>query len=240
MESAIDKLEALLQKTDSDLNVISLRLDTEFSQQFAKIGEKNLNPVKLLERINKAKHDFKLLQTEMMEISKRQKDVQAELTNNLVPMQQMIQALQIQTGLEVAERTEEEAFLRNIAPSTALSQNAESYQKDDEKENNRILENTENLEIKRNLKEFIPVTEAEFNSVSELIRGRVKLDAVNKVHETLFEHFKKNKKSSPLMPQDMFRMGLKVTGTTGEAKLKVLRALKIISISNKGAVKWQS
>jgi hypothetical protein len=43
--------------------------------------------------------------------------------------------------------------------------------------------------------------------------------------------------SDPLTPTDMHKMGLRVTGKTGDAKLKVLRALKILSISKKGDVK---
>lgn len=91
--------------------------------------------------------------------------------------------------------------------------------------------------VNRGKHEFVPVDEREFLTVSELVRGRVKLQDVNKVYDVLFHHFKKNKHSSSLTPKDLTKMGLKVTGATGGAKLKVLRALKVIVIDNKGAVK---
>ncbi|EGD81895.1 hypothetical protein PTSG_02581 [Salpingoeca rosetta] len=91
---------------------------------------------------------------------------------------------------------------------------------------------------------FEPVTEEEFMSVSDLVRGRSKLTDVNKVYQALFEHFTKQKgkksrfqpETAPLTVKEMSSMGLKITGKTGEAKLQVLKALRIISMSNKGVL----
>ena len=43
--------------------------------------------------------------------------------------------------------------------------------------------------------------------------------------------------SNPLTRSDMHKMGLRVSGMTGEAKLNVLRALKLLTISKKDEVK---
>eukprot|EP00042_Codosiga_hollandica_P022358 m.81988 g.81988 ORF g.81988 m.81988 type:complete len:86 (-) comp50763_c0_seq2:109-366(-) len=82
----------------------------------------------------------------------------------------------------------------------------------------------------------MPVTESEFEGVSELIRGRVKLTEVNHTYEIVFAQFSGKRQSTPLTIANMSELGLRITGATGEAKLKVLRALKIISISKTGDV----
>jgi hypothetical protein len=53
---------------------------------------------------------------------------------------------------------------------------------------------SERAALRANSEELVDVSEEEFNSVSELIRGRVKLPEVNVVYRRLFEHFKEHKK----------------------------------------------
>ncbi|XP_031551668.1 spindle and kinetochore-associated protein 2-like [Actinia tenebrosa] len=260
MESVVDKLEALVQKAESDLNYVSLRLDSQFSRQFSTNGQHQLNPIKLLERIRKAKEELKALSMEATEIHSQQKEVESSLVGCLVPSQHLLQHLQHQTGTKVSEKTTEEEFVvqqwkESSDYSERSLQNCEhhpKYVKEDMEQDKENLEFSSNLSIadadseqekpisRKSLKKFLAITEDEFHNVSTLVKGRVKLDAVNKVHEALFNYFKTNKKSSPLTVSDMMEMGLKITGATGQAKLKVLRSLKIIQITNKGAVKWQS
>ncbi|CAL1544593.1 unnamed protein product [Lymnaea stagnalis] len=83
---------------------------------------------------------------------------------------------------------------------------------------------------------FIEIDHDEFMSVSELIRGRAKLDDVNKAYKILWDHFKEERNKEALTPKEMNSMGLRVTGATGEAKLKILRALKLCQISRTGDV----
>ncbi|KAK7087488.1 SKA complex subunit 2-like [Littorina saxatilis] len=85
--------------------------------------------------------------------------------------------------------------------------------------------------------EFVEVNQEEFESVSELIRGRVKLSEVNAVYRGLYRHFKEENNSNVLNPADMHKMGMRVSGATGKAKLKVLRALKLLTMSSKEEVK---
>ncbi|KAK7490674.1 hypothetical protein BaRGS_00018091, partial [Batillaria attramentaria] len=85
--------------------------------------------------------------------------------------------------------------------------------------------------------ELVEVSQEEFDSVSELVRGRVKLSEVNTAYRVLWKHFKEEHNSNPLLPAEMHKMGLRVTGATGKAKLKVLRALKLLTISSKEEVK---
>ncbi|XP_076452544.1 SKA complex subunit 2-like [Babylonia areolata] len=85
--------------------------------------------------------------------------------------------------------------------------------------------------------EWVGVSQEELESVSELIRGRVKLGDVNVVYRSLYRHFKEEGNSQALTPSDMHKLGMRVSGATGQAKLKVLRALKLLTISSKGDVK---
>lgn len=84
--------------------------------------------------------------------------------------------------------------------------------------------------------DIVEISQEEFESVSELIRGRLKLSDVNAAYRVLWKHFKDEHNSQPLLPTDMHKMGLRVTGATGKAKLKVLRALKLLTISTKEEV----
>ncbi|XP_012940187.1 uncharacterized protein LOC101847121 isoform X2 [Aplysia californica] len=85
--------------------------------------------------------------------------------------------------------------------------------------------------------EFVELTKKEFMSVSELVRGRSKLEEVNKTFRLLWQHFKEEGNTDALTPKDMNAKGMRVTGATGVAKVKVLRALKLCSISKEGNVK---
>ncbi|XP_020897927.2 spindle and kinetochore-associated protein 2 [Exaiptasia diaphana] len=253
MESVVDKLEALVQKAESDLNYVSLRLDSQFTQQFSKQNAEQLNPVKIFERIKKAREEFHNLTSQAETVCAEQQKVQASLVDCLLLTQDNLQNLQQKTGSKVSEKTAIEEFLHlHRYPGVHSPEGSSCSQEDmeEDKENSQSQFNDASIidadqtedktESRKRLKEFIPVTKCEFDSVSALVKGRVQLEAVNKVHEVIFNHFKANKKSSPLTISDMAEMGLKITGATGQAKLKVLRSLKIIQITNKGAVKWQT
>ncbi|CAH3182633.1 unnamed protein product [Porites evermanni] len=247
MEPAVDKLEALFQKAESDLNYISLRLETEFSQQFSESCQDELNPIKLLKRINQAKQRFKSLSEEASCICSKQEEIKDVLTDQMLACQDLLRQLQKCAGLSVLDSNADEQFLRALETRLRIdTTSSEQSVHDEDKENNTSVDQTRGKQpqletvtkpVSRGRKEFIAIDEKEFLSVSDLVRGRVKLADVNKVYEVLFQHFKKNKNSSSLTPKEMTKMGLKVTGATGEAKLKVLRALKVIEINNKGAVK---
>uniref|UniRef100_A0A2C9LTK4 Protein FAM33A n=1 Tax=Biomphalaria glabrata TaxID=6526 RepID=A0A2C9LTK4_BIOGL len=85
--------------------------------------------------------------------------------------------------------------------------------------------------------EFIEINTDEFMSVSDLVRGRVKLEDLNRTYRLLWQHFKEEGNKAPLTQKEMNNMGLRVSGATGEAKLKILRSLKLCEISRAGDVK---
>ncbi|PVD31736.1 hypothetical protein C0Q70_07154 [Pomacea canaliculata] len=108
-----------------------------------------------------------------------------------------------------------------------------------EVDNNPVKEDPVVLQamMRASSKGFVEVSLEEFESVSELVRGRVKLVDVNSTYRTLWKHFKEGNNSALLSVADMHKMGLRVSGATGKAKLKVLRSLKLITISSKEEVK---
>ncbi|XP_071479365.1 SKA complex subunit 2-like [Diadema antillarum] len=75
-------------------------------------------------------------------------------------------------------------------------------------------------ELRAQSDDIVPVTEEEFASVSDLIRGRAKLDDINRVYRRLYDHFRTEGNKGSLSVPDMSKMGMRITGATGEAKLK--------------------
>ncbi|XP_068749539.1 spindle and kinetochore-associated protein 2-like isoform X2 [Montipora capricornis] len=231
MDPAVDKLEALFQKAESDLNYISLRLETEFSQQFAESGQDELNPITLLERVNKAKMRFKSLSEEIVCIYSKQEEIQDGLRKKMLACQGLLRDLQQGAGLSVLDITADEQLLQGLEirlriDTASSQQSSDEEEKENKNTENQVKADTQQSAVKpnsRGRKEFIPINETEYLSVSDLVRGRAKRQDVNKVYEVLFQHFKKNKNSPSLTPKEMTKMGLKVTGATGEAKLKVVR-----------------
>ena len=86
---------------------------------------------------------------------------------------------------------------------------------------------------------YIPVQIEEFSGLSSLVRGRSKLDDVNKVYDIIFKHFNNTEldakeRKKPLTIKQLTKLGAKVSGQTGESRLSTLRSLKIITMSKSG------
>lgn len=82
------------------------------------------------------------------------------------------------------------------------------------------------------------ITEEEFAKVSTVVRGRAKLEEVNKVQRVLMELINGGptgtKRTEPVTIAELSRHGCKVTGLTGESTLGTLRQLRMIEISKQG------
>ncbi|XP_060063690.1 spindle and kinetochore-associated protein 2-like [Ylistrum balloti] len=253
MEQTVNSLESMFQKAESDLNYLSRKIDFE-------LGQKNkTNPAQLIEKISEIKKEYGDLVKEATSIQEAQKEAVEYFRTQLMAACQLLQTLQHQTGKQDGERPEEldrlEAILGIKLPSSADKPVADSKGNDEEstgtsvsntspevpEENSKPAVCTETqlspASRRADSSECQDITQEEFESVSELIRGRCKLADVNTVYRVLWRHFKEENNSKPLNPGEMFKMGLKVSGTTGEAKLKILRALKLCTISANKEVK---
>ncbi|CAH1800829.1 unnamed protein product [Owenia fusiformis] len=258
MEATVDKLEAMFSKAESDLDYLERKLDNEFSQTQTGEGDQvEVNPVEMLERVAKVKEEFGGIVDETNKIKEAQQEAVEFFKTQLSTLCVAMTKLQEQSGMEKGEEPEELQQLRetlgielptNDAPPTSLETATPTQpvvpQSDHQCQSNQDqspeplhTSEPQNSDLRAQSSEIIPVSSKEFMSVSSLIRGRVKLEDVNKTYQMIWTRFKEEGKTDPLTPGDMYKMGLKVTGQTGEAKLKVLRALKIVHISNKGAVK---
>ncbi|EDQ86549.1 uncharacterized protein MONBRDRAFT_38370 [Monosiga brevicollis MX1] len=142
-------------------------------------------------------------------------------------------------GCEVAPNATAAAVLEEARPTTAPvpgtvpAQNSHNATSDTRSDGSG-KENTTTHKTKPPAKtpagpHYEPVSEPEFENVSTLVRGRCKLADINRVYETLVEYYakqmaatkkRKNHKIEPLTTSQLVGMGLKITGQTGEAKLK--------------------
>ncbi|XP_048753481.1 spindle and kinetochore-associated protein 2-like isoform X3 [Ostrea edulis] len=258
MESKVEVLEAMFQKAESDLNFLSRRLDFEFDQNNE---ENKANPTQMLQKIADIKKEFSSIVQEATAIQETQKEAVAQFQSQLLAACQLLQKVQEQGNLQSEDKPEELVKLEELlgvsfphhqSVPTTFDTQQEANQSDPVNNNLTFTLNAKNpvevketeanealtpLERRSQSSEFIEVSEEEFESVSSLVRGRVKLSEVNMTYRILWRHFKEEENSNPVGPSEMYKMGLKVAGATGETKLKVLRALKLCTISSKMEVK---
>jgi len=261
MEKAVDNLESMFDKAEADLNFLSRKL--EFHTENEQGVESQHNPVRLLKKVEEVKTEYAAIVGDVTAIQKAQKEAADFFRSQLLSLTQMLGKLEGETGLspeltestlnqfeelsdclgiphedmlavggegEVEESSSEEAIL----PPTKAAHQTETVVKQEAPEAPiEILPH----EIRALSKEFLGLTQAEFMSVSNLIRGRAKLDDANKTYKTLWDHFKEEGNKEPLSPKEMNNKGMRVTGATGLAKLKILRSLKLCSIAKDGSVK---
>ncbi|XP_071946350.1 SKA complex subunit 2-like [Antedon mediterranea] len=248
MESAVNKVEALFQKAESDLDYMSRKLESEFADD--NFAEK-INPPDLLARLHEVKKDYAAIIKETEELKKAQLEAAQFFQTQLLTVCQSMKKLEVASGHELPELSEDEQHTLHalglpmngdglIADESEQNQEVERVEKNDEIEESTITISTDSFpkqtpaELRKESQECVPLSQEEFDSVSTLIRGRAKLEDVNRVYGVLHEHFKDN--SLALSVPDMSKMGMRVTGTTGTAKLKVLRSLKLLNIAKDGSV----
>ncbi|XP_052797502.1 uncharacterized protein LOC128229731 [Mya arenaria] len=250
MENAVANLEALFQKADSDVNNLSQRLKCEFED-----NDETVNPAALLPKLEEAKRDYAGLVQQAADIQHAQMEAMTEFRGHLNDVCQLLLTLQSKSGAEMTEKPAElcrlESFLGTSVPwgvpepdnslvgsETPGSGGEGSRVSCPGSDISTCSDQKAGVESSGQCRDgdFVPVSETEFESVSSLIRGKVKLADVNSTYKSLSEYFKENKSVKTLSSGDMYKMGLRVTGVTGTAKLKVLRALKIVKLSPKGDV----
>ncbi|XP_073471270.1 spindle and kinetochore-associated protein 2 [Aquarana catesbeiana] len=108
METAVNKLEALFQKAESDLDYIEQKLEFEIRKSLPDESAAQENPTKLLEQLSGVKSRFKNLSAQLDKIATDQQksveSIQQTITNTL----KIVQHLQQQTDSQVPSLSEEE------------------------------------------------------------------------------------------------------------------------------------
>ncbi|XP_029651561.1 spindle and kinetochore-associated protein 2 [Octopus sinensis] len=268
IEKSVEFVEALFQKSESDLNHIERKLEFQFQDGFSK----EENPVRLMKKVAAIKKEF----LEVVEETKKLQDAQKEITDNfreqLSVLMQLrehidckinnpkrepsveVQAFEQLLGLPIcAEITKSEPNPVNTIEESPPDCETEVKPVKKPKKNPPMPATTE-VDMKeflsgveetnqspaskrKNTDEFVPLTVEEFEKVSTSVRRHVKLRDVNACYRALWQHFKVEKNTQALSPKDMYDKGMRTSGASGEAKLKILRALKLLHLSAKGHAK---
>lgn len=236
---AVDQLEALLLRAEADLSYVHRKLDTELGGKFDVAGSEQLNPLRILARIRDLKADIDGVALRNKQLWADKQGVSKQLKELVQDTRADVAGLQSRCGIEVVPVSHDEEALLEIAekPDAAAADPAPGGHTSQPSGSSKSTD-TVPAAPEREYCEYTAVTEEEFMGVSEFVRGRCKLNDVNDVYKQLCCHFtelksSKKRRVAPLGPRDMSTMGLKVSGATGQAKLKVLRALKIIDINKK-------
>eukprot|EP00041_Stephanoeca_diplocostata_P018006 m.373578 g.373578 ORF g.373578 m.373578 type:complete len:286 (+) comp20887_c0_seq3:207-1064(+) len=252
MESAINHLELLFLRIEADLSYVGRKLETEYASKYASISNEPLNPLTAISRIE-------AVRSELQNIKRRSTDLESQKATLTASIQKATvencQALEDISGCGnfVFEEDDDDDMncadflpLPNTEPMVTSKPNSNRNDAPSKRRpggGNSGIGGTRSGkggggssgDLTARSNKFMPVSEEEFNSVSSLVRGRCKLSNVNAVYQAIHDSFRssKGKKGTkPLTIKDMTDMGLKITGQSGEAKLKVLRQLKLITISN--------
>ncbi|XP_072043244.1 SKA complex subunit 2-like [Amphiura filiformis] len=246
MEGAADKLETLFRKAESDLDYMSRKLDNEFGEHL--YNEQQLNPGELTQRLQQVKKEYSTLVAEAEEIKELQSQMCDSFKSQIQATCMALQQLNtVAPDAQGADSSEQQALVESLLKMslpklpgdanagdecTAAEVDSKSQKANEDQAENEVLGaacsppvEISPSQLRSTSNELVEVTKEEFMSVSSL------------VYRVLFRHFKEEGNKDMLSVQEMSKMGMRITGNTGEAKLKVLRALKLLQISKTGSVK---
>ncbi|XP_058857190.1 spindle and kinetochore-associated protein 2-like isoform X1 [Acipenser ruthenus] len=106
METAVNKLEAMFQQAESDLQYMEHKLEFEFMSSLPENSAAEENPVKLLENLSAIKARHKALVTQVEQIALEQKQSMEAIREQLSSTVHIVQQLQQSTDIETASCSE--------------------------------------------------------------------------------------------------------------------------------------
>ncbi|XP_036450748.1 spindle and kinetochore-associated protein 2 isoform X1 [Colossoma macropomum] len=221
METAVDKLEALFQKAEADIEYVEKRLKFDFMTSARESGAVEGNPVQLLENLAAIKARHSALCAQVEEIAAEQKRSMDSIRAHLDTTVRLVEELQNTADIQVPPLSEAEQEARDALCSSvaALSVEAPSDPLAQEENHSRVPE----------------VTDAEFEAVPRSVRGNVKLTDLNTLYRQLTEHFSEQNRA-PLSSHRMKKLNMKVS----DAAVKTLQHLSLIEVDKKGNVSLSS
>ncbi|XP_029546879.1 SKA complex subunit 2 [Salmo trutta] len=225
METAVDKLEAMFQKAEADMEYMEKRLRLDFLTNVPENSAAEENPVKLLENLSAIKTRHAALCTQVQEIAAEQKQSMDSIRVHLDTTVQLVQQLQQTADVELPTLTETE---QESAEFLGLSVNQNTIEVPMSME----LPAQELPQSSRE-GEFEEVSEATLEAVPCSMRANVKLANLNAFYKQLHEYFSFRKNSGALSLPKMKQMNMKVS----DAKLKTLQHLSLIELDKKGHVR---
>ncbi|KAI5614353.1 spindle and kinetochore-associated protein 2 [Silurus asotus] len=222
METAVDKLEAMFQKAEADIEYVEKRLKFDFMTSARENGAAEGNPVQLLESLASIKARHAALCAQMEEIAAEQKRSMDSIRSHLNTTVKLVEELQNTTDMQVPPLTQEEQEARD---SLCLSVTALSIQVCPP------VSHTHTHTLKEQRRE---VKDVEFDAVPRSVRGNIKLSDLNTLYTQLTEHFSDNR--APLSLQKMKKLNMKVS----EAAIKTLQHLGLVELNKKDCVSLTS
>ncbi|XP_041053505.1 spindle and kinetochore-associated protein 2 isoform X2 [Carcharodon carcharias] len=100
MEAAVNKLEAMFQKAESDLDYIEHKLEFEIVKNLPQSTPTQENPVKLLEQLRVIKSHYHELSVEADQIASEQKEAVDFIRSHLATTLRLVQKLREQSDLK--------------------------------------------------------------------------------------------------------------------------------------------
>ncbi|XP_007259480.3 spindle and kinetochore-associated protein 2 [Astyanax mexicanus] len=220
METAVDKLEALFQKAEADIEYVEKRLKFDFMTNARENGAVEGNPVQLLENLAaiKARHAALCMQVE--EIAAEQKRSMDSIRSHLDTTVKLVEELHSTADCQVPPFSVEEQEAREALCSSvaALSVEGPSEPAVQEECNSH--------------RRCGEVTDAEFDAVPRSIRGSLKLNDLNTLYRQLADHFSSEKNRAPLSLQKMKKLNMKVS----DGAVKTLQHLLLVETDKKGSI----
>ncbi|KAG7515584.1 spindle and kinetochore-associated protein 2 [Solea senegalensis] len=222
MESTVDKLEVMFQKSQADLEYIEKRLKLDFINSTAENGgSAEENPAVVLENLRSLKAKHAALSSQVKEIAAAQKESMDSIRNNLESVMKVIQNVQQTADVEVQPLTESERESVELLLASALIQTTPEVPTAVAAAGHQQPPSCEYKELSVAMLEAVPSS----------VRTNVKLADLNMFYQQLQQHFSKN--SGSLSVQKMKLLKMKVS----DAKLRVLQHLSLVEQDRKGNVR---
>ncbi|KAK2871028.1 hypothetical protein QQF64_002148 [Cirrhinus molitorella] len=217
----VDKLEAMFQKAEADIEYVEKRLKFDFVANAREAGTFEGNPVQLLENLSAIKARHAALCAQVEEIAAEQKRSMDSIRAHLDTTVQLVQQLQNTADVQVPPLTEEEQEARDVLCSSVAALNVEAVPTEEPQ--------TQAQSESQNACE--EVSEGTFETVPRSVRGNLKLNDLNTLYKQLSEYFS-DKNRGPISTQRMKKLNMKVS----DSALKTLQHLKVIELDKKGLV----
>uniref|UniRef100_A0A8C1MFF1 Protein FAM33A n=1 Tax=Cyprinus carpio TaxID=7962 RepID=A0A8C1MFF1_CYPCA len=217
----VDKLEAMFQKAEADIEYVEKRLKFDFMANAREAGTVEGNPVQLLENLSAIKARHAALCAQVEEIAVEQKRSMDSIRAHLDTTVLMVQQLQNTADVQVPPLTEEEQEARDVLCSSVAALNVEAVLTEEPQ--------TQAQSESQNVHE--EVSEGTFETVPRSVRGNLKLNDLNTFYKQLSEYFS-DKNRGPISTQRMKKLNMKVS----DSALKTLQHLKLIELDKKGLV----
>ncbi|XP_054482105.1 spindle and kinetochore-associated protein 2 [Anoplopoma fimbria] len=221
METTVEKLEAMFQKSEADLEYIERRLKLDFIKDTTENGcPAEENPAVMLENLRAIKAKHASLCSQVKEIAAAQKESMDSIRNNLGSAMEMVQQFQQTTDVEVQPLTESERESAELLGS-AVSETITEVPPPVAASGHQQPLSCEYEELSDAMLEAVPLS----------IRANIKLADLNVFYQQLQQHLGKD--GGSVSVQKMKQMKMKVS----DAKLKVLQHLSLVELDRKGHVR---